>query len=735
MVGSVLILAFFAVHASRLHQWDFINRMESIAYDARLIFTMPKTVDDRIVIVDIDEKSLAAEGRWPWSRDKMATMLDQLFDKYKVAIVGFDIVFAEPEEVSGIQVLEELKAEIESNPRLQQRTDEIRQRLDHDAAFARSIGKAGRAVVMGYFFTNRDEDGEVLRVGKLPEPVFPSGQFAGRRINFLGADGFGANLALLQEQATLGGHFITTPDLDGVVRRVPMLYKFEDAYYESLSLAVSRLILGAKDIVPGFPDDSRVGQEYSGLEWLTVGERQIPVDQNVRSLVPYRGRQGSFPYVSATDIIHGTADSSILDARVILVGTTAKGLFDLRATPVQPNYPGVEAHANLIAGIVDGTVKKNPAYTLGAEVMLMLMSGVIMAFVLPLMSPLTAAGLTVLLLGGIIGVNLVIWESGNFVFPIAAGLLAVLSMFLFNMTYGYFFEQRGKRQLAGLFGQYVPPELVDEMSQNPEEVSMESESRELTVLFSDVRGFTTISEGLEPKALSELMNRFLTPMTHVIHANRGTIDKYMGDAIMAFWGAPIRDPDHARRALEAALQMIDRLGQLQQEFQARGWPPINIGVGLNTGAMSVGNMGSEFRVAYTVLGDAVNLGSRLEGLTKQYGIQLIVSESTAAAVPDYAYRELDRVRVKGKDQPVTILEPIGLKSEIDKATRSEVRLYQAALKLYRAQQWDLAELQFVNLQKLSPSRELYRLYEERISLYREMPPPSDWDGVFTHMTK
>jgi len=478
-----------------------------------------------------------------------------------------------------------------------------------------------------------------------------------------------------------------------------------------------------------------VGADYSGLEWLTIKNRHVPVDHQVQTLVPFRGRQGSFPYVSATDIINGAADRNQLEGRVALVGTTAKGLFDLRSTPVQPNYPGVEAHANLIAGIVDDRVKQNPAYVLAAEVLLLVFSGLVMMFVLPLLGPLVAAAITVLLLLGVIGVNLAIWQYGNFVFPLAAGLMAVLAMFLFNMTYGYVFEQRGKRQLAGLFGQYVPPELVDEMSDNPDEISMESESRELTVLFSDVRGFTTISEGLDPKALSELMNGFLTPMTHVIHNNRGTIDKYMGDAIMAFWGAPIRDPDHARRALQAAMEMIDELAILQHEFAKRGWPPINIGVGLNTGTMSVGNMGSEFRLAYTVLGDAVNLGSRLEGLTKQYGVQLIVNETTAAAVPDFAYLELDRVRVKGKDKPVTIYEPLGPKDSVPKALRSEVKLYREALRLYRAQQWDLAEVQFINLQNTAPDRELYRIYEERISLYREMPPPSDWDGVFTHATK
>ena len=311
----------------------------------------------------------------------------------------------------------------------------------------------------------------------------------------------------------------------------------------------------------------------------------------------------------------------------------------------------------------------------------------------------------------------------------------LLSMFVLNMSYGYFVETRGKRELTGLFGQYIPPELVDEMAHAPTDYSLEAESRDLSVLFSDVRGFTTISEGLNPKELSELMNLFLTPMTGVIHDKRGTIDKYMGDAIMAFWGAPIDDPAHAKLALEAGIEMLSRVGDINKSFAARGWPEIRIGVGINTGMMSVGNMGSEFRMAYTVLGDAVNLGSRLEGLTKGYGVDLLVSESTKAAVPEYAFREIDRVRVKGKDQPVAIYEPLCLKTDIDKAWKDELRLYREAIKLYRNQEWDMAEMNFINLQKQSRSPGLYKVYVERVAQYRKDPPPTDWDGVYTHTSK
>ena len=314
-------------------------------------------------------------------------------------------------------------------------------------------------------------------------------------------------------------------------------------------------------------------------------------------------------------------------------------------------------------------------------------------------------------------------------------MLLIVLIFMLHMTYGYFIESRGKRQLANLFGHYIPPELVDEMSKSPEEYSLEGETREMTVLFSDVRGFTSISEGMDPKQLTQLMNALLTPMTRVIHKNRGTIDKYMGDAIMSFWGAPLADPEHARHALDAAMEMMDELKIMQADFKQRGWPDVNIGIGLNTGNMNVGNMGSEFRMAYTVLGDAVNLGSRLEGLTKNYGVNIIASENTINEIPEYLSRELDLVRVKGKNEPVAIFEPIGHRNDLDESAISELNAYRQALSHFRAQSWDKAEADFFNLRQVNPERLLYQVYLDRIKFYRREPPGNDWDGVFTHTSK
>jgi adenylate cyclase len=311
----------------------------------------------------------------------------------------------------------------------------------------------------------------------------------------------------------------------------------------------------------------------------------------------------------------------------------------------------------------------------------------------------------------------------------------ILILFTFNLFYGFFVEARGKRAITGLFGQYVPPQLVDEMAQDPERFSMEGESREMTVLFTDVRGFTSISERLDPRALSNLMNEFLTPLTEVIYEAGGTIDKYMGDCIMAFWGAPIPDDGHALKAIRAALEMQQRLERLQPAFQAKYRSEVRIGIGLNTGRMSVGNMGSTIRVAYTVMGDAVNLASRLEGLTKEYGADIIVGEGTKQAVENVVFQELDRVRVKGKEVAVAIYEPLGLAGQVEAAALTRSEIYHEALRHYRSQDWDQAVIHLSKLQAMAPDIKLYTLFLERIAVLRANPPGADWDGAFTFETK
>ena len=733
-LGLVVVLVFVG-HAARHYQIPFIDRFENIVYDARLRLTMANGVDPRIVIIDIDEKSLAVEGRWPWRRDKLGTMLDQLFDHYKVGIVGFDVVFAERDESSGLGILRDLgQKELKGNAQYQGVLKDVAPQLEYDRLFAERM--KNRAIVLGYYFSDVSlQDGKGRASGVLPKPVLPGGTFKGKKILFTNWVGYGANLEDFQQAAVSGGHFTTLPDEDGVTRRVPMLVEYDGAYYESLSMAIIRVGLGLPPVVPGFPEAKFWSKDYPGLEWVEIGSMRVPVDSFVAALVPYRGKQGSFQYISATDVLHANVPLNDLKNKIVLVGTTAPGLYDLRATPVASVFPGVEIHANLIAGMLDDSIKQRPPYVLGAEVVLLLFSGIGMALLLPMVNPLRATVLTIVMLVAVFATNVLVWTEGNLVLPLASGLLMIAVLFALNMSYGFFVESRAKRQITGLFGQYVPPELVEEMSRNPEAFSMEGESRELSVLFSDVRGFTTISEGLDPKELSKLMNEFLTPLTRIIYKHRGTIDKYMGDCIMAFWGAPINDPHHARNAVMAGMEMHRFLEELQPHFKQRGWPPIHIGVGVNSGRMSVGNMGSEIRLAYTVMGDAVNLASRLEGITKQYHVRMIVGEKTRAEVPEVVFRELDRVKVKGKEAPVAIFEPLGLSDEIEKAVQDELTLWGQVLRLYRARDWDMAELQLINLLKVVPNSGLYKMFLERIAHLRKNPPEDGWDGSWKFETK
>ena len=721
-------------HAAKFYNIGIITRLDAIYYDARLRLTMPGGIDDRIAILDIDEKALGEIGRWPWGRDTMSALMDKLFDRYGIRLIGFDIVFAEPDDSSGLKKLEVLsKGRLKDSVPFQNALQDLRPQLDYDARFAKAL--ANRDTVLGFYFA----DNSGINSGALPSTVLPKGSFDGRQIAFTDWASYGGNLPEFQKNAAAAGHFNPLVDFDGVARRVPIIAEFQGRFYESLSLAMVRAYLGFPPVVPGFPEDSAAGKAYSGMEWIDLPTQQgilrIPVDENAAAIVPYHGYQGSYPYYSAADVLADRLDPEKLRGRIVLMGTTAPGLKDLRVTPVGSVYAGVEVHANLIAGMLDGDVKEKPSFVLGADVLQLLIAAIIMVFLLPALSPMKATLVTLLVFAALMGINLAFWQAANMVIPIAAALLLVATLYAMNMSWGYFVESKTKRQFTNLFGQYVPPELVEEMSRNPESYSMAGRRQDLTVLFSDVRGFTTISEGLSPDQLAALMNEYLGAMTEVIRDHRGTLDKYIGDAIMAFWGAPVADPEHAHRAVVTALEMQQRLLTLNEVLKAKGWPELKIGVGLNTGPMTVGDMGSPVRKAYTVMGDAVNLGSRLESITKQYGVGIIIGEGTWELVKDqFAFRELDRVRVKGKAEPVGIYEPLGAPGSLSETQAADLDAWRQALAAYRTQQWDRAEEILHGLEAVRPHY-LYNLYLHRIEAYRIDPPAADWDGVTTFETK
>jgi adenylate cyclase len=740
---TLIPLVFALLHAMPgALQLGVLQRLDDIIYDARLRATMPRKMDERIVIVDLDEKSLAEHGQWPWSRNKMAVMIDELFDRQKVTMLGFDVVFAEPDNSSGLPRLRQLaQSELKDAPGFAERLNQLAPSLDYDAVFAKAL--KDRPVVMGYYFTGKDR--EAATSGVLPTPVMDREQLRGRPIKFYSFAGFGSNIETIAKAAPIAGFFNPLVDADGVVRSVPLLAEYEDKYYESLSLAMFRLLAGRPRVEPGFPPESYLPKHYQGLDHVRLrqgegAERRIPVAEGVTTLVPYRGpggvKGGSYKYVSAGDIVSKRLPEGSLKGTYVLVGTTAPGLQDLRVTPVGEAYPGVETHANLLSGLLDRTIPVKPDYALGYDLVILVLAGLTLAFGLPLLSATRAVILSVVVISLVFALNWYLYLAHSLVLPLAAALVMCATAFALNMSYGYFVESRSKRELAHMFGTYVPPELVDEMvEQGAENFSMKAANKELTVMFCDMRGFTKMSEKMEPVQLQELLTAVFSRLSDIIRSNKGTIDKYMGDCVMAFWGAPVDIPNHAHLAVKTSMEMANAVRKINEEHRAKGIPEIGVGVGLNTGMMCVGNMGSEVRQAYTVIGDSVNLGSRLEGLSKAYGVDIVVSESTRKLATEFAWQELDRVRVKGKEQAVAIFWPVAPLDRVDKPVAEELKTWNALLKAYRAQDWDQCDVLLLNLQRMNAKKYLYELYAERVASMRLLPFDPSWDGATNFETK
>ncbi len=730
LILPLLLIAVMLAHVAGFVRLPYIGQIQQQIYDAQIRFTAPGGQDSRIVIVAIDEKSLQIEGHWPWARDKLALLVQKLFEN-GVVLIGFDVVFPERDESTDLISLKSLAAGPDDTQFLQ-RLEQFEPQLNRDYMFADALG-AG-PTVMAYYFLTDEKTG--FETGSLPYPAFEFDESIAKSIHLPKANGFTSSLEELIAGAYSAG-FINNPliDDDGIIRRSPLLHEYKNSAYESLSLAMAATYLD--DIsLPVFISAPMLAEGYPPLEAVELGGRQIPIDAQGAVLIPYRGPAGSFRYISAADVMNDTMeDPTVLNGVIAIIGATAPGLQDLRSTPFGSIYPGVEIHANMLSGILDGSFRWQPAYTVAIEMLTVAVIGLILATILPLLPAISATLLTTFILTLAIGLNYYLWAFQMHVVPLAATLLMVSWIYLLNMVFGYFFETRSKHHMNDLFGQYVPPDLVTEMAHDPQNYSLASEKRELSVLFSDIRGFTTISENLDAVELSDLLNRFLTPMTEVVHVTHGTIDKYMGDAIMAFWGAPVHDTEHAANAVKAGLAMLKALETLNDEFKAEGKQPIKVGVGVNSGPMAVGNMGSHFRRAYTVLGDAVNLGSRLEGLTKYYGVDLIIGDVTKQAADQYLYREIDIVRVKGKLKPVTIYDTQGLKGEVEDEWVERATRFQFALEYYRNQDWNGAENTLKELLVEEPESGLYKLYLNRIDYFRSTPPAPDWDGVFTHESK
>ncbi len=734
---GLIVVALFISYYVLGEPVRLLQSLEWQAYDQRMRNTMPEKIDPRIVIIDVDERTLAAEGRWPLARDRWATLLTNAFDKYKLKVIGFDVLFTEPDTSSGLAKLEELaKNQFKDSEEFKSKLSQLRTGLDYDQSFADTIKKY--PVVLAFAGNNERKGLDTLKLGVLPLPTFTKTTFGGKEFRSLLIDGYSGNLAMFQENATATGHILPAIDPDGLLRRVPIFVQHEGGYYDSLSVAMLRTFKENAPLkVELRPDEGdginrflqiAVGVPRSGTETI------VRLDKDGTALIPYRGKSPMYRYISATDIIRGKLTPGELEGKIAIVGSSAQGLFDLRATPVGEVYPGVEAHANMISGYLDNTIRYKPSNEMAIYTLIILFIGVPLALALVKLTPVWSTVTVLFTSAVLVAINFYFW-SINIVLPLAMPLLMIGLLYILNMAYGFFIEARSKKAITGIFGTYVPKELVEEMAKDPGAYSTKGETREMTVLFSDVRNFTSISEGLSATELTAMMNAYLTHMTETIQRDRGTIDKYIGDAIMAFWGAPLKDAQHAENALRSALAMQQQVKDIGPEFIKRGWPQLEIGVGLNCGPMNVGDMGSAFRRAYTVLGDAVNLASRLESLTKEYGVGILVSENIVAAVPSVIYRELDRVRVKGKIEPISIYEPVGVKGQVVDQMVEEIDRFHRAIDRYREQRWDDADTLLIALSQADPKRKAYKLYLERVANLRTNPPGKDWDGVFTFTTK
>ncbi len=710
----------------------YLQSLDEQLYDFRLRSDLLNTVDERIVILDIDEKSISALGQWPWKRTILAALMDKLHNDYEIKVIGFDSVFPEEEDNSAHILLKQL----EENPlfREKQLTDLLKSKrteLDGDSQFAESI--IARNVVIGYTFEEFLTDDETYQAkGLLSAPIVSGASLSDVELNFYKAGGYIANYEYLSQAASYGG-FFNYPRENSSLRKVPLLYRYNGDIYPSLALRTAMISLDIENIEFLFQEGVSEKNSLS-LEFVQIGERKIPVDNKFSVYVPYRGDMYSYPYISIIDVLRGDAPIEVLKDKIVLLGTTAAGLMDFRATPVNDTFVGVEVHANVIGGILDQRFKFKPLYLYSIELVILLMITVLLHFLLPRLGAIGSLMTFSFMLISVFILSFAFWFKYNLVIPMANPILLIITLSFLHIIFDYFVESRQKKRMNRIFGQYIPKELVKELDQNSQEISLAGESRNMSVLFSDVRGFTTISEGLEPSELTQLMNEFLTPITKIIHEQRGTIDKYMGDAVMAFWGAPLPDNNHTEHALNAAFAMKEAMIKISSEFKAKGWPEIKIGIGIGSGNMRVGNMGSEFRMAYTVMGDTVNLGSRLEGLTKNYGVDIIVNDNAVTNAPNYEFRELDRVRVKGKTEPVTIFEPIEKKLNMTPEQTKELMQFHFAVAAYSARQWQKAA-DILTVLKSTEDKLIYDIYLERIANYQQNPPDENWDGVFTHTSK
>lgn len=689
----------------------------------------PREITERpVTIVDLDDKSLREIGQWPWPRTTVAALVDRL-TAMGALVIGFDVVFAEPDRLSPSTIAQSL-------PGLD---SAVRQHLgampSNDQVLANSITQSRVVLGMSARTSKGEQDNSsapvssVAVIGPDPNP------WLNRYADVL------RNIDVLDQAAAGRGLFNIAGELDGIVRRVPMLALAGDNRYLSLSAEMLR-------VATQTPTVAVRTAEQDGVEKLAIRRLLIKTDAQAQTWV-YFSRYDREKYVSALDVLNGTVPADKIANHLILLGTSAVGLLDIKSSPLDSFLPGVEVHANILENIIQQTQLNRPRDAVGKELVLTALAGLAMIILVPL----AGARLTVVILAvfilGTLGVSWWYFAHELTLYDPVYPVLTAVMLYMYLTYSNYAREEAQKRQVRDAFSRYMSPALVERLAEDPSRLKLGGEMRDMTLLFCDVRGFTTISEQFSdnPEGLTRLINRFLTPMTNVILDRRGTIDKYMGDCIMAFWNAPLDDAEHASNACRSALAMVDCMKEVNVELKAEAdakgnrYFPLNVGIGLNSGNVCVGNMGSDQRFDYSVLGDSVNLASRLEGQSKTYGVTVVIGEATCHEAPDFAVLELDLIKVKGKTLPVRIFTLLGdatmAASEAFVALRKS---HEKMLEAYRAQQWEQSEQALAACRTLAVAaglslEGLYHLYDERLAACRAAPPGDDWDGVFTATSK
>jgi adenylate cyclase len=706
----------------RLLVFDMFQRVSPREFDA----------DSPVRIVDIDDESIRRLGQWPWPRTVIAQLIDGLKTRGAAAI-GFDVVFSEPDRSSpenSLKFLPQTDA-----------TEEIRRIAaaipPFDTVFADALADA--PVVLGLVLNNNAD-------GELPPDKAGFATAGDDPRHFLTSFAGGLrNLTVLEGPAQGMGALNWVPDSDQVIRRIPLLLQAGGRIFPALSMETLRVAQGASTYIVKASNASGE-QAYgaqTGIVSIKVGAIEIPTDgegQLWLKFTPTEPRR----FIPAWRVLENQVDAAEIEGRIILVGTSAAGLFDLRSTPLDPSIPGVEVHAQALEQILAGTSLLRPDYALALELGYMLVVGIALAVVILVLGAEWSAAMGVASVATVVVASWYLFrEYGLLLDPMYPSIVAV-AIYVFGTLSVYLRSEMERRRVRGAFSRYISPELVNRLADDPGKLVLGGEMRDMSIMFSDIRGFTSISEGMNAQELTGFVNSFLTPMTDIILAHKGTIDKYMGDCIMAFWNAPIDDADHARNAARSALDMVKGLATLNATIETaaaaagRPFQPVRIGIGIATGEACVGNMGSDRRFDYSVIGDNVNISSRLEGQSKAYGVTVVVAEPTVEQAPELAWLELDLISVKGKARAVRIYTLMGDEMRArDQAFQDLLATHDQMLADYRAKRWDQAEAAIVRCRSLAGDdlSGLYDLYAERIAEFRQSPPPADWDGVYVATTK